>query len=212
MHVALEVTQDGRSALFEVRGGTHESFARHFDEDSVLVQDRVGQGPRRTRLVGADGGVQELQVLEPVPPVPGPGVVVINTAPAYTGTDDVFLVDDEAGTLRPLDVPDEEIREWWPDVDEFLWGVSYNDCRVFWAAAGTMMSRTLDCQAATPIIGLYIGTYPAGWLRPGRMVVGEYRPSGALVAVHASLDRGATWARIAATDEAAVATILGQLG
>ena len=108
VHVALEVTQDGRSALFEVRGGTHESFVRDFDEDSVLVQDRIGQGPMRTRLVGADGGAVELQVLDPAPPVPGPGVVIINTAPAYTGADDVFLVDDEAGTLRPLDVPDEE--------------------------------------------------------------------------------------------------------
>ena len=162
-------------------------------------------------MVDATGGALELQVLSPVPAVPGPGVVVINTSPAYTGADDVFLVDDDAGTLRPLDVSDEEIREWWPEVDEVIWGISY-DCRVFWATDGTMKSRMLDCDGSTTT-GLYTGAYPPGWLRPGRMVVSESRfGTGDLTAVHVSLDRGATWQRIAATDEAAVAAILRQLG
>ncbi len=72
---ALEVSQDGQSALFEVRG-LGVSFVpvsvQVFDEDSVLVQDAKDgspDGPTRYRLLQADGTAVELRIDED--PVPG---------------------------------------------------------------------------------------------------------------------------------------------
>lgn len=217
MHVALEVSQDGQSALFDVRGAT-QAQVRVFDEASVLVQDAEDvdlDHPVRYRLLQADGTAVELQMLvDPAPPFAGPGVIVIGDYRSWDlmdGVDDVYLVDDRAGTLRPLDVPDEAVRYWGPNVDEFLWGVS-DDCRVFWATAGTLEHRRLDCTNSLDFTWMHDDMFPAGWLRPGRMAVMEQSDPGKRMFIHVSLDRGVTWQRIPVDNDHAVSDALRQLG
>src|SRR5215211_7728636 len=69
-HAALEVTQDGRSALFGV-GANGEDWAAGFDADSVFVMDDpddvggLGGDPEqvRYRLLRADGTEVQLQFI-----------------------------------------------------------------------------------------------------------------------------------------------------
>jgi hypothetical protein len=110
-------------------------------------------------------------------------------------------VDDFAGTIRPLDVP-EEVTTWGPNVDEFLWG--WNGCRVIWQRPDGSFDHH-DVACLNPEAG---NTDPAwdsdgslaDWLEPGRLLIVEWSDSGAPLVVHASLDRGATWQRVKVRD------------
>lgn len=200
-HWAVEVTQGGRSALFEVLG---TPLVEDFDEDSFLVEDGTDQAPR-FRLLQADGTAVQLRELSDLAPaIPGPDVLLIQNLDVYrrgsVGADGPeeppYLVDDRAGTLQRLDVP-EEIKWWGPNVDEFLWGG--NGCRVIWQQPdGSFDHHDEDCQFPVGHTdpGLNWGDGFADWLEPGRMALVEWGESGGPLVVHASLDRGATWDRI----------------
>lgn len=204
VRVVVEVTQAGRSALFE--SGAYTWFTP-LDDDSVLVQDSAEQGPDpsvRYRLLHADGTEVELDRLdEPAPAVAGPGVVVVDDFEGWAigmgGVADVYLVDERAGTLRPLDVPEEDVRHWGPNSQEFLWGVT-SDCRVFWESEGTLDSRRLACHEVGDFTWMDEQWFPAGWLRPGRMALMEMydEPGGAqdVMVLHVSLDGGASWQQV----------------
>lgn len=219
LHVALEVIQDGLSAVFDLHYSP-QPWVRAFDEDSVLVQDAEGIGgkdPVRYRLLRADGTALELQLVEdPAPAVPGPGVVIIESFSGWNagldGTDDLYVVDERAGTLQPLDAPDDEVRYWGPNVEEFLWGVT-DDCRAFWAIDGAFEERRLDCSRGLDFTRLD-DDLPPGWLRPGRMVVAEQFDNGDRTALHVSLDRGATWRRVPVDSDSggAIADVLREFG
>jgi hypothetical protein len=204
-HWALEVTQGGRSALFDLRG---PPWAMDLDEDSILVQDGTARAVR-FRLLQADGTAVQLRVVSDLAPaVPGPDVVLIEDLDRFRlgmigpdgGQVHPYLVDDRAGTLQLLDVP-EEIEWWGPNVDQFLWGG--NGCRAIWQQPdGTFEHHDADCL--DPDVGYsdpgwnWVGF--ADWLEPGLMALVEWRDDGAPLVVHASLDRGATWERIEIED------------
>ena len=217
---ALEVIQDGRSALFEIpdvlpwiRTGEGRRYwtagvsVRVFDEDSVLVQDveRVG-GEARFRLLQADGTSSTLRKVsdDPAPALPGPEVLVLDTlASRYGGLEqDLYVVDDRARTLRPLDVPDDQIRTW-GTYSELLLGTGY-DCSITLVTADGLRERELDCTDGGELsqIDDVPRWVPAGWMRRGRMAVTELvdgHRNGASnwhFFIHASLDDGATWQRI----------------
>lgn len=219
LHVALEVTQDGRSAVFDLHYSI-QPWVRAFDADSVLVQD-AEQGldqPVRYRLLQADGSAVQLQLVDtPASPVPGPGLVVIDDWSGWNagmaGVGMVYLVDERAGTLRPLDAP-ADVRYWGPNVDEFLWGVA-DDCRVLWAANGTFEERQLDCSDGLDFtFGISADEFPSGWLQPGRMAVVEQsdgrREDRSFV--HVSLDYGASWQRFPVGDGETTSGVLQELG
>ena len=203
-HWALEVTQAGRSALFDVRG---TPWAGDFDEDSLLVQDGTGQAVR-FRLLQADGTAVQLRVVSDLAPaIPGPDVMLIEDLDGYRsgmigpdgGQVHPYLVDDRAGTLQLLDVP-EEIEWWGPNVDELLWGG--NGCRAIWQQPDGSFDHHDGCN--NPLVGY---TDPGwnwvdfeDWLEPGRMALVEWGENGEPRVVHASLDRGATWERIEIED------------
>jgi hypothetical protein len=200
-HWALEVTQRGRSALFDVRG---TPAIGDFDEDSILVQDGTEQAVR-FRLLQADGTAVRLRLLTGrAPAVPGPDVKLIQNLDVYRsgmfGKDGPgwrpYRVDERAGTLQLLDVP-EEIEWWGPNVDEFLWGG--NGCRVIWQQPdGGFDTHDTGCRKPDGHTdpGWNWDDGYADWLEPGRMALVEWNNSGAPLAVHASLDRGATWERV----------------
>lgn len=228
-HRALEVSQDGRSALFTLADSNF--WVTAFDEASVLAMDNP-HGARdpfgsRYRLLRIDGTEVPLEMVkDPVPAVPGASVVVVDFADGSADPEvlqHAFLVDEREGTLRPLDLPRNGAlpgllagRYWGPNTDEFLWFV-YVDCRVFWVAGGTLRKRRLDCADDfefnwtggdfTYVRGDW---FPDGWLKPGRMAVLE-RTDNRLI-LHVSLDRGTTWRRIRVSDEAAVRDTLRELG
>jgi hypothetical protein len=226
-HVALEVTQGDRSALFSM-GATTQHWVAAFDEDSVFAMDNPREKDTshqlRYRLLRVDGTAVPLElVLQPVPAFPGPGVFVVD----YSGSADpegeqhAFLVDERERTLRPLDVPrNAELgfggRYWGPNTDEFLWFV-YVNCQVYWIDGGTLEKRRLDCADdfefnwdGGDFTYVHGDWFPDGWLKPGRMALLE-RVDDRLI-LHVSLDRGATWQRIPVSDEAAVPDTLRQLG
>jgi hypothetical protein len=205
---ALEVTQGDQSSLFDVRG---IPWGQDFDDDSILVQDGTDQAVR-FRLLQADGTAVQLRIgSDPVPAVPGPGVMLIDALYVYrrgmVGSDDgarPYLVDARAGTIRPLDVP-EQVKWWGPNVDEFLWGG--NGCRVYWQQSdGTFDHHDAGCPGNPHRFGDW-NTNPASegdegfaeWLEPGRMAIVKWRARGPSVMI-ASLDRGSTWKRIEIDD------------
>ena len=210
LHVAIEVAQDGRSALFDLHWH-QQPWVRAFDEDSVLVQDPLvphsQNGRGRFRLLQADGTAVELELLDPTAAVTGPDVVLIED---YNGlgldSGRPHLIDDRAGTVRPLDVP-AAVRYWGPNVGEFLWGVT-DDCRVYWATDGTFEERRLDC--AGDAVYTFLEEFPPGWLQPGRMAAVE-ETSGGSFFVHVSLNSGATWQRIPVADGETAADVLRRL-
>jgi hypothetical protein len=207
-HFALEMTEraeGGRSALFEVQG---RPWAKYFDEDSMLVHDGFA-GAERFRLLQTDGTELQLRLVsDPAPAAPGPDVMLIQdldrardfqVGPEGPGIEP-YLVDDRAATLQPLLVP-EEIKQWGPNVAEFLWGT--NDCRVMWQQRdGGFDHHDVDCRnpGLTDLPDDYWGYLDDVWTEPGRMVVLEHNADGIPLVVHASLDRGATWERIEVED------------
>ncbi len=199
-HLALELTRDGRSVLFDVQG---RPWATYYGEDSILVQDGFDQSTR-FRPLYADGTELTLRVVsDPAPAVPGPDVVLVQAldrardfqvGPEGPGIEP-YLVDESAGTLQPLDVP-AEIKEWGPNADEFLWGS--NDCRAIWQQPdGSWDVHDVDCPdpgwTTVPVDYL---SYFDEWVEPGRMLLLDRNSDGKPLAVHASLDRGATWERV----------------
>ncbi len=215
LHVALEVGQAGRSAVFDFHF-TPQPWVRAFDEDSVLVQDAeygTPPGPVRFRLLDADGTAVELRLLDdPAPPVPAPGVIVIDSYNSIlAGSEEPYLVDDRAGTLRPLAVP-EDVRYWGPNADEFLWGVT-DDCRVFWATRGAFDEDRLDCSDSLDFTyGIAADDFPPGWLRPGSMALAEQSDPGNVSFVHVSLDGGGSWQRVRVGADEIVADALERIG
>jgi hypothetical protein len=229
-HMALEVTQDGRSALFSMHRGDSDPSVTAFDADSVFVMDlppnALGNPEEvRFRLLRADGTEVLLELLaDPAPAVPGPGVLVIDLG-WLSGDDYVqqhaFLVNQRKGTLQPLNVSwNTNLHRvgayWGPNTDESLWFVSHIDCRVFWVAGGTVETRQpcgdgfmgdWDSGNFTNVDGDW---FPDGWLRPGRMAVLEH--SDDRLILHVSLDQGTTWQRIPVLDEAAIPDALQRLG
>lgn len=226
-HVALEMTKGGQSVLFEVRG---RPWARYFGDDSILVEDGFGQAVR-FRLLNADGtAVQLRMVSDSAPAAPGPDVVLIQDLDRardfQVGPDGPgihpYLVDDRAGTIRPLDVPD-GIEQWGPNVDEFLWGI--NGCRVIWQGSdGSFDHHDVSCRnpRLTDLPGDYWKDGLDAWAAPGRMVLLEHNADGDPLTVHVSVDGGATWQRIEIEDrnwdgttamvKAALADALAQVG
>lgn len=216
---ALEVGKDGRSAVFEV--GRGNIGIDELDDDSVLVVDSVGtapDSPARYRVLQPDGTAVQLRMVDdPASPAPGPDVVVRDVGwRSGSGRDGLYLVDRAAATLRPLDLPPavggaNGVRYWGPNVDEFLWGAT-DDCRVFWQTGdGTFSQRRLGCRAGAGFrfTNMSSDWFPDGWLEPGRMAVLENRDDGLIL--HVSLDHGATWQRIPASDESALPDTLRQL-
>jgi hypothetical protein len=201
-HRAIEVTQGGESALFDIEG---TPWAESFDEDSILVQDGTDDAPR-FRLLQADGTAVQLRLLsERAPAVPGPDVMLIQALElhrlASIGDDKEeppYLVDDDAGTLQLLDVP-QEIEWWGPNVDEALWGA--DGCRAIWQQPdGSFAHHDVDCRDGAAWDPGWNWPAFADWLEPGRMALVEWRDNGAPRVVHASMDRGATWERIVIED------------
>jgi hypothetical protein len=203
-HWAVEVTQGGRSALFEVRG---TPLAKDFDEDSILVVDGPDHEPR-FRLLSSDGTEVQLRVVSDLAPaVPGPDVVLIQALGTYrlgmVGPDGPheppYLVDERAATLQLLDVP-EEIKEWGPDVHESLWGT--NGCRAFWQQPdGSFDHHDVECRdPGLTDLPVDYWDHLEDWTKPGRMLLLEHDTSGSPLVVHASLDGGATWQRIEIED------------
>jgi hypothetical protein len=213
--MAVEVSQNGRSAVFDLHYSLHP-WVKAFDGDSVLVQDAEERGKRRYRLLQADGTAVQLQMVDdPAPAVPAPGVVVIDDWTGWNvglaGSEDLYLVDEGAATLRPVDVP-KAVRYWGPNLDQFLWGAT-DDCRVFWATGGNFEKRRLDCADGLDFTsGLNTDEFPPGWLQPGRMAVVEQFDPGNRTAVHVSLDGGTTWQRVPVTGQRSPTDVLRQLG
>jgi hypothetical protein len=223
-HWALEMTQDARSVLFDVQG---VPWARYFGEDSIIVEDGIGQAVR-IRQLRADGTAVQLRPLsEPAPATPGRDVMLAPTldradnGKGTAGRGEVpYLVDERAGTLQPLDVP-QEVEAWGPNVDEFLWGV--NGCRVVWQQTdGAFAHHDVDCRRpGLTDLPVDYWSYLDSWAKPGRMALVEHDADGVPLVVHASVDRGATWKRIQIEDRnrdgtlaqagPAIADALGQL-
>jgi hypothetical protein len=170
-HLALEVTQNGHSALFSSFGdwagvATYDDAVLYSDHESN-VQDLHTD---RYRLLRADGSEVQLEprMDSPVPAVPGPDVVVLHLDLSETvGTNHPFVIDEEDGTLRPLGTYDSaeyraqverELGAWYPEAglswgpntDQSLWFV-YHDCTVHWGSGefygngGAFTEHQLDC-------------------------------------------------------------------
>jgi hypothetical protein len=245
-HFALEVAQDGRSALFPMNMVDTGHAVTAVGDDAVLVVQEpptgADLGAAGYRLLRADGTERRLRSLidDPVPAVPGPGAVTVNFEPGGSeGTTHPFVLDEGAGTLRPMALArsaedrDRVLRDlgaWWPEAglswgpnpDESLWFV-YHDCTVHWGTGefygdgGSYREHKLGCgEGFDGAFGeddftyLRENMFPAGWLRPGRMAAIENREGRLLL--HVSLDLGASWQRIPITDEAAIPDTLRQLG
>ena len=171
---ALEVAQNGQSALFSVYGEGGSVVAAYGD-DAVVYSDHESRVQSlytdRFRLLRADGSEEQLELRmdSPVPADPGPGVVAVylDGIGSPGGVSHPFLLDEKEGTLRPLetsrsaerrDQVESELGAWYPEVglswgpntEESLWFV-YHDCTVrwgsgeFWGDGGTLTEYELDC-------------------------------------------------------------------
>ena len=204
VHSALEVTVDGyrTSGLFGLNGGPNEwpeIIRQPFDDDSVFVQDRTRHGgtQERYRLLNADGTTTDLTLLpSTAPAAPGPNVVRTSHSPAR-----LARVDDAAGTIQRLDLPTQVISWAESATDQLLWGVA-NGCVVYWQQpGGDFAHRDLDCRSESDLM-LYSEAPFAAWFTAERMAALELGGSKGLpVALHVSLDRGATWRRIPVTED-----------
>lgn len=251
-HFAIEVTQDGRSALFRI-GNSAMTVVTAYDDAMLLVMDPkpsmvdpFDPSQNSFRLVRADGTEIRLHVdSDPAPAVPGPGVVLINHYDINPDDDStasqiVLVVDENEGTVRVLDMPQniDMRRTWGPNLDEFLWFVTFNCDVHFWASNGTFETRQPGCTGGFDpghyqtdesgdqtddfgdpgngdITWVNGDWFPDAWLEPGRMAFLERNflgPSDARLTLHVTLDQGATWQRIPVSDEAAIPDTLRQLG
>lgn len=195
---ALEVTQGGRSALFDLDG---IPWGRDYDADSLLVMDGTGE-TGRFRLLQADGTAVPLRMLsDPVSAAPGHDVMLLKSLEVYrrgymspSESPQPHRVDEQAGTIRPLDVP-QDVDWWGPNVEEALWGAT--GCSVYWQRDdGTFTHRQLDCKVDEGALTdpTWQGPEPfAGWFKPGRMALVEWNEDGSPAVLHASVDRGRTW-------------------
>lgn len=244
-HFALEVTQDGQSALFSVHGEGGTVVAAYGD-DAVAYSDH--ESPvhdlytDRYRLLRADGSEAQLELRmdSAVPAVPGPSVVAVYFE-GVGGQESIshpFLLDEEAGTLRPLETSrsaeerdrvERELGAWYPEAglswgpnaEQSLWFV-YHDCTVRWGSGefwgnGTFTEHELDCAdgfdgafGEDDFTYLTPMMFPPGWLKPGRMAAVE--DSDGHLFLHVTLDQGESWQRIPIGDEAAIPATLRQLG
>ena len=203
VHSALEVTVNGyrTSGLFDLNGGRAEHpeiQLQPFDDDSVFVQDMVRQGGKqeRYRLLNADGTTTDLTMLPSTAPAAA-GPDVVRTSNMSAG---LSRVDDAAGTIQRLDLPD-AVFQWAESAsDELLWGVA-NGCVVYWQQpGGDFAHRDLECRSQPTDLFIDVSLQPAAWFTAERMAVTEVGGSkGDPVALHVSLDRGATWRRIPVT-------------
>lgn len=229
-HMAIEVAQDGQSALFGVHRGDQDASVTAFDAESVLVMDlppeALGNAEDvRFRLLRADGTEILLRlVVDPIPPVPGPEVTVIDlgwlSGDEY-GQQHAVVVDESERTLRPLGMAwnadlDRVGSSWGPNTDEFLWFVSHIDCRVFWLVDGTVETGR-PCGGGFrgdwetgPFTDVQGDWFPEGWLVPGRMALLEHGEDRLIL--HVSLDYGNSWRAIPIRDEMAIADRLQELG
>jgi hypothetical protein len=230
-HFALEVTQDGQSALFSVDGGWPYVVTAYHDDALIIMdgQPRIGVDPAdpsygRHRLLRADGTEHHLRLeVDPAPAVPGPELVVIDRA-RYEGEGTAavqfaFRFDESAGTLQRLDVPRNDLRlfgnSWGPNTDEALWFVQAIDCRVDRVVGGSVEQYD---ACGDDFIGHWYDSLvsvdadwiPNGWLTPDRMAV--LQNTRGRLTLHVSLDQGATWTHIPVSDEAAIPDALQQLG
>jgi hypothetical protein len=247
-HLALEVTQNGRFALFSTYGDWAAGVVAAYGDDAVLYSDSDYESDvqdlrtDRYRLLRADGSEMQLKprMDSPVPAVPGPDVVVLHLdRGAAVGTNHPFVIDEDAGTLRPLGTYDSaeyraqverELGAWYPETglswgpntDQSLWFV-YHDCTVHWGSGeyygdgGTFERHQLDCAAGfdstwgeDDFTYLTDDMFPAGWLQPGRMAAIEN--SDGQLFLHVTLDQGDSWERIPVDEEAAIPDTLRQLG
>jgi hypothetical protein len=110
-------------------------------------------------------------------------------------------VDDAAGTIQQLDLPTQV--DWWAETasDELLWGVA-NGCVVYWQQpGGDFAHRDLDCRPESEMM-LYSEPPFAARFTAKRMAALELGGTKGLpVALHVTLDRGATWRRIPVTED-----------
>ena len=214
--------------LFEVLRGRPWAEVS-FGDDSILVEDTASA--RQSRFaVETPTTLRRLHGERLGPCRPGPDVVLIEDLDRardfQVGPDGPgihpYLVDDRAGTIRPLDVPD-GIEQWGPNVDEFLWGI--NGCRVIWQGSdGSFDHHDVSCRnpRLTDLPGDYWKDGLDAWAAPGRMVLLEHNADGDPLTVHVSVDGGATWQRIEIEDrnwdgttamvKAALADALAQVG
>ena len=77
---------------------------------------------------------------------------------------------------------------------------------------GDFSYRDLDCRSPLPDLGIDDGPRTTAWFTAERIAVTELGGSKGLpVALHVSLDRGATWQRFPVTEDT-VDGVLDQLG
>ena len=215
VHSALEVTVDGyrTSGLFGLNGGPGEIPETHlqpFNDDTIFVQDKSRHGgtQERYRLLNADGTTTDLTMLpSTAPAAAGPNVV--RTSARSAG---LARVDEAAGTIQRLDLPDAVFFWAQSAADELLWGIA-NGCVVYWQQpGGDFTHRDLDCRSPLPDLGIDDGPRATAWFTAERIAVTELGGSKGLpVALHVSLDRGATWQRFPVTEDT-VDGVLDQLG
>ena len=218
VHFALEVTDDGyrTSGLFGLNGGGPDEPPHHlqpFDDNSVFVQDwsRQGGTQERYRLLNADGTTTDLTMLPTTAPAAaGPDLVRISAMSA-----ELARVNDTAGTIQRLNLPD-AVHSWAEmAADQLLWGVA-DDCVVYWQQpGGDFTHRDLDCRAeespGNPVLWIDDEPRAAAWFTAERMAVAEMGgPDYSPVALHVSLDRGATWQRIPVTEDNTMEEVLAQ--
>jgi hypothetical protein len=198
------MTRDGQSVLFDVQG---RPWAKYYGDDSNIIEDGFDRAVR-FRVLHADGTVTPIEWLDGVAPAaPGPGVMLVqdleHARDFQVGPDGPgirpFVVDEKAGTTQALDVP-AEVTWWGPNVDEFLWGGS--GCRVVWQQeGGEFASHDVTCRnPGLTVVPVVYWRYVDDWAAPGRLVLLEYTANGIPLVVHASLDYGQTWRRIAIAD------------
>ena len=156
---AIEVTQGGRSWLFQI--GSPMTAVAAYDGTTLLIMDPLPAARDHLdirengfRLVRADGTEISLRLVpDPAPPVAGPGVVLISPYDLNPDNDSVywqfvFVVDEGERTVRPLAMPPnlDSRRTWGPNLHEYLWFVTF-DCRVyFWPPGGSVQTREAPCS------------------------------------------------------------------
>lgn len=230
-HFALEVTQGGRSALFDADGEWNHVVTAYGDDAVVVLDSAPAEGVDpadpsygRYRLLRADGTETLLELdTEPAPAVPGPDVIVIDRA-AYEGEglaafQFAFRLDEATGTLQRLDVPRNDLsmvgNSWGPNTSDALWFVQAVDCRLDRVVDGAVTSHQ-PCgddfrgHWYDSLVRVDASWIPDGWLTPDRMAVLQ-ETQGELT-LHASVDGGATWEHVPVSDERAVPDALRRLG